>query len=282
MNIQSDAQDGLGPYFHDISTSKPLSREREVALALCIKAGDDGARNELVQANLRFVIDVAKKYQNRGLSLADLISAGNMGLITAAERFDGTRGCKFITCAVWWVRQAILQAIAEQSRVVRLPIHRIELRKKVTRASHALSHSMEGKVFIEAIACKLGVSENNVLNALVESQSICSLDEAFDGNDYLTLAGIVPDESCAPPDEAILQQQERDKIAAALNCLDEREQRIIQLCFGFGGHEPMTLVEIGSLMNLTRERVRQLKERALGKLRKPDNSAALQDMHRTD
>lgn len=262
-------------YFDDIADSTPLSREEEVALSARIHAGDMDARDELVQANLRFVIDVAKNYQNRGLSLADLISAGNVGLMTAAERFDGTKGFKFISYAVWWIKQSILQTIADHARTVRLPLNKLSLLKDISRASHKLGQGRDTEPEIEEIAAELEVSPQEVQDTILSARSVRSLDESFEEDDERSLMNVLRDDDQAPPDGDVMEETARRQLENVLEALDEREFKIIRLYFGLEGAEAMTLEQIGGLMSLTRERVRQLKERALGKLRHPQRYHAL-------
>ncbi|MEE3232928.1 MAG: RNA polymerase sigma factor RpoD/SigA [Candidatus Latescibacterota bacterium] len=273
--ILSEEETTLRLYFDDISDSRPLSREREVALSARIVEGDMQARDELVNANLRFVIDVAKNYQNRGLSLSDLISAGNVGLLTAAERFDGTKGYKFISYAVWWIKQSILQSIAEQARTVRLPLNKLSLLKDISKASRKLGQGRESEPAVEEIANELDVSEREVLDTMMSARSLRSLDETFDQDDERSLINIIADENQATPDQNVFENASRSQMEEALEVLDKRELRIIRLYFGLDGSEALTLEEIGGMMGLTRERVRQLKERALGKLRHPSRYQAL-------
>ena len=275
QEILSDEESTLRLYFDDIADSKPLSREREVELAARIREGDMQARDELVQANLRFVIDVAKKYQNRGLSLSDLISAGNLGLLTAAERFDGTKGYKFISYAVWWIKQSILQTIAEHARTVRLPLNKLSLLKDISKVSRRLGQGRESDPDIEEIAEELDVPAEEVLETMLSARTVRSLDEAFEEDDERSLLSILSDSSQEMPDSDVLQESAREQLEEVLNNLDERELRIIRLYFGLDGNEALTLEQIGGLMGLTRERVRQLKERALGKLRHPARYQAL-------
>jgi RNA polymerase primary sigma factor len=265
-------------YFDDIAESTPLSREREVELAERIKNGDMRARDEMIRANLRFVVDVAKKYQNRGLSLSDLISAGNLGLITAADRFDGTKGYKFISYAVWWIRQSILQTLAEHVRTVRLPLNKVSLLKDISKASRKLGQDREGDPAIEEIAKELDVPAEEVLETILSARSVCSLDESFTDDDERSLLNTLPDQSLEAPDADVLRESARVQLENALNTLDERELRIIRLYFGLDGNEALTLEEIGDMMNLTRERIRQLKERALSKLRHPSRNQALKSL----
>ena len=262
-------------YFDDIADSTPLSREEEVALSARIHAGDMEARDELVQANLRFVIDVAKNYQNRGLSLADLISAGNVGLMTAAQRFDGAKGFKFISYAVWWIKQSILQTIADHARTVRLPLNKLSLLKDISRASHRLGQGRDTEPEIEEIAAELQVSPQEVQDTILSARSVRSLDESFEEDDERSLMNVLRDDDQAPPDGDVMEETARRQLENVLEALDEREFKIIRLYFGLDGAEAMTLEQIGRLMNLTRERVRQLKERALGKLRHPERYHAL-------
>ena len=269
-------------YFYDIAESTPLSREREAELADRIKNGDMYARDEMIEANLRFVINEAKKYQNRGLSLSDLISAGNLGLITAASRFDGARGNKFITYAVWWIRQSILQTLAEHVRLVRLPLNKVSLLRDIAKASRKLDQDRASELDnieeiatefenlaeerLERIAAELEVPVKEVLETVHSARTVCSLDESFTNNEY-SLLNTLADEATDPPDANTLRESARDQLETALKTLDERESHIIRLYFGLDGNEALTLEEIGNMMNLTRERIRQLKNRALGKLR---------------
>ena len=275
QEILSDEENTLRLYFDDIAESRPLSREREVELSARIQDGDMVARDELVQANLRFVIDVAKNYQNRGLSLLDLISAGNLGLLTAADRFDGTKGYKFISYAVWWIKQSILQTIAEHARTVRLPLNKLSLLKDISKASRRLGQGRESEPGIEEIAAELDVPAEEVLETMLSARSVRSLDESFEEDDERSLLNILADNTQATPDDNVLHTSARTQLEEVLESLDERELRIIRLYFGLDGSEALTLEQIGGLMGLTRERVRQLKERALGKLRHPTRYQAL-------
>ncbi|MEE2628459.1 MAG: RNA polymerase sigma factor RpoD/SigA [Candidatus Latescibacterota bacterium] len=275
QEILSDEETTLRLYFDDIADSRPLSREREVELAARIQEGDMVARGELGNANLRFVIDVAKNYQNRGLSLSDLISAGNVGLLTAAERFDGTKGYKFISYAVWWIKQSVLQSIAEHARTVRLPLNKLSLLKDISKASRKLGQGREGEPAIEEIARELDMPEQEILDTMMSARSVRSLDESFEEDDERSLLNILSDENQATPDSHVLETSARAQLEEVLENLDERELRIIRLYFGLDGSESLTLEQIGGLMGLTRERVRQLKERALGKLRHPARYQAL-------
>jgi RNA polymerase primary sigma factor len=271
----NDEESTLRLYFDDIADSTPLSREKEVELAALIKDGDMVARDQLVQANLRFVIDVAKNYQNRGLSLSDLISAGNVGLMTAAERFDGTKGYKFISYAVWWIKQSILQTIAEQARTVRLPLNKLSLLKDISKASKRLGQGRAGDPNIEEIARELDLTPDEIRDTMLSARSVRSLDESFEDDDERSLLSLLADHSQDLPDNDVLRNSARNQLDEVLHSLDERELSIIRRYFGLDGNEALTLEQIGGLMNLTRERVRQLKERALGKLRHPTRYESL-------
>jgi len=278
-DVLKNEESTLRLYFDDIADSTPLSREKEVELSARIHAGDQDARDTLAQANLRFVIDVAKNYQNRGLSLADLISAGNVGLMTAATRFDGTKGFKFISYAVWWIKQSILQSIADHARTVRLPLNKLSLLKDITKTSRRLGQGREIEPRVEEIAAELEVAPQEVLDTMLSARSIRSLDEEFEEGDERSLMSVLHDERQSAPDDAVTEDSAKAHLERVLECLDDRETYIVRLYFGLDGVEPLTLEQIGGLMSLTRERVRQLKERALGKLRDPERYEALLAIH---
>lgn len=264
-----DAEESLGSYLGEIAHSHPLSGAQEVILARRIKAGDGAARNRLVEANLRFVVSVAKEYQNRGVPLSDLISSGNMGLITAAERFDEKRGFKFISYAVWWIRQAILQTLAEQSRTVRLPLNKIGLLYKISRASRKLMQERADDPVPEDIAAQLDVPVEEVKETILHGRSVRSLDATFREEEDQSLLDILPDDRQESPEIGVLKGCLRHQIESALGSLVGREAEILRLYFGLEGEEPMTLDQIGERFRLTRERVRQIKEKALHRLRHP-------------
>ena len=280
QEVLSEEDRTLRLYFHDITGLMPLSREREVELAARIQQGDLQARDELVQANLCFVVDVAKHYQNRGLSLADRISAGNVGLITAAERFDGTKGFKFISYAVWWIRQSILQTIGEQVRTVRLPLNRLNLLQNIAKTSWRLGQGREREPDVEEVATELGVPVEEVVNTLLSGRAVVSLDKvfAFEEGDLNGLPNALADPRQELPDVQVLRDSAREQLEGALNNLDERESHILRLYFGLDGEEMLTLAQIGAGLGITRERVRQLKKRALSKLRHPTRYPALRAM----
>ena len=263
----NDRENIVNLYFNDISASTPLSREREVELAAQIKDGDMEARDELVSANLRFVIDVAKHYQNRGLSLSDLIGAGNLGLLTAAERFDGTKGYKFISYAVWWIRQSILQTLAEHVRTVRLPLNKLSLLKSISEASRRLGQGRDSDPGVDEIAEELDMPVNQVADTILSARPVRSLDETFEDDDKRSLLNTLVDTHSAPPDADLLRESARGHVDEVLDILADRGRFVICRYFGLDGNEALTLDRIGNHLGVTRERVRQIKEAALGRLR---------------
>ena len=270
-NITKDA---LDHYLEDVASSQPLSSAEEVELAVRIREGDQKARATLIEANLRFVITVAYEYQNQGVPLVDLISAGNIGLITAAERFDETRGFKFISYAVWWIRQSILQTLAEDTRVVRLPLNRVELLRRISRYKSSRQHETSTRTAEEEIAAELDIPVEQVTDILTRGQRTVSLDTSL-GDGENSLLEMMPDNSQESPDAMTLRNTLKAEISRALSTLDEREQKVIRLYFGLGGGAKMTLAEIGKRFRLTRERIRQIKEKALRKLRHPTRGRKL-------
>jgi RNA polymerase primary sigma factor len=276
-----DMEDSLGSYLGEIANSIPLSSSEEVDLARRIKGGDERARNSLVEANLRFVVSVAKEYQNRGVPLVDLISAGNMGLITAAERFDENKGFKFISYAVWWIRQAILQTLAEQSRTVRLPLNKIGLLYKISKASRLLQQERTDDPNPEDIANELDVPVEDVRETMMCGRSVRSLDATFKEEEDHSLLDILPDDRQESPENLVMRGCLRGQIDSALGSLVGREAEILRLYFGLDGEEPMTLDQIGVRFGLTRERVRQIKEKALHRLRHPSRCDQLKTYSRT-
>ena len=270
-----DVKDSLNRYLEDVAASQPLSAAEEVILARRIRKGDLDARAKLVEANLRFVITVAREYQNQGVPLVDLISAGNIGLITAAERFDETKGFKFISYAVWWIRQSILQTLAEHSRVVRLPLNRVDLLRRISRYTNTRQQETSVRPAEEEIAEELGISVDQVVDTLTSGQRILSLDATFGDDEENSLLEIMPDDNQEAPDTLLLKNSLEAEIEAALSTLEEREREVIRLYFGLGGSPELTLEEIGIQFRLTRERVRQIKEKALRKLRHPTRGRKL-------
>jgi RNA polymerase primary sigma factor len=266
----------LDQYLQEIGKIDLLEPEEEVELARRIKEDDQEALHKLCRANLRFVVSVAKKYQGQGLSLADLINEGNYGLIKAAQRFDETRGFKFISYAVWWIRQAILQALAEQSRVVRLPLNRIGTISKIRKASAKLQQAYERKPNIEELANELEIDVKKVREAMQHTSRHLSMDAPFSDEDDNSLLDVLPDEECSSPDHEMLEESIKIDIERALSGLADREAEITRLYFGIGREHPLTLEEIGKRFDLTRERVRQIKEKALRKLRQRHRREELQ------
>jgi RNA polymerase primary sigma factor len=269
----------LDQYFLDIGKVDLLTPEEEVDLAVKIRNGDINAQNKLVKANLRFVVSVAKMYQNQGLSLGDLINEGNVGLIKAAKRFDETRGFKFISYAVWWIRQGITTAIAEQTRVVRLPLNRIGNLTKLNKAYKALEQENERKPSTEELAKVLNVSTDDVTVTLQTSARQLSLDAPITNNDENknSLRDVIEDNNQDSPDEDLMKESLVQEIADFLSCLSKREAEVIKLSFGIGTNHKATLEEIGEKFNLTRERIRQIKEMALRKLRNKKECSRLKD-----
>ena len=267
--------DALQLYLADLAQSRPLSAEEERALASRIGRGDAEARAKLVEANLRFVITIARQYRNQGVPLEDLIGAGNLGLIVAAERFDGARGFKFISYAVWWIRQAIQQTLREHSRLVRLPSNRAGLLHRIFQ--YAVSQYQETCLWPdpEEIAGELGISPEMVKDTLAGGRRILSLDAPLEEEDTASLLRTVADETEEMPDSALMRHSLQEAIEAALGSLDERESEIIRLYYGLDGTQPVNLKEIGDKFGLSRERIRQIKEKALRKLRHPRRSRRL-------
>jgi RNA polymerase primary sigma factor len=270
-----DEDRSLDLYLREIGETPLINAEEEVRLARKIKQGDKKALEKLTKANLRFVVSVAKQYQNQGLSLADLINEGNIGLIKAAKRFDETRGFKFISYAVWWIRQAILQALAEQSRIVRLPLNRVGTLHKIGKISSRLEQGLGREPSPEEIAKELELSEGEVSDTLKISNSHLSLDAPFSVSEDNSLIDILEDEFQPSPDEALLSNSLRIEIEKALDTLTPREAEVIGLYFGLNSEKALTLEEIGARFSLTRERVRQIKEKAIRRLRHASRSRSL-------
>ena len=256
----------LDKYLQEIGHEELLSVEEEVELAQKIKKGDRRALERLTRANLRFVVSVAKQYQNQGLSLPDLINEGNVGLIKAAEKFDETRGFKFISYAVWWIRQSILQAIAEQSRIVRLPLNQVGSVNKINRELNKFEQEHERRPSVDEIADRIDLPEDKIEEAMKANNRHVSMDAPFvDGEDN-SLLDVLADNNMPMADEALVQESLRKEIDRAIELLNDREQKVVRAFFGIGSPE-MTLEEIGDKYNLTRERVRQIKEKAIRRLR---------------
>ncbi len=257
----------LAKYLEELAEHHPLPSEEEIELAERIQKGDLEARDTLVQANLRFVVTVAKQYQNQGMSLGDLINEGNVGLIKAAERFDGTRGFKFISYAVWWIRQSMLTALAEQSRIVRMPLNRVGALYKISKASALLEQEMEKPPNAEDIAERLDMSPQKVAETISSGRRHRSLNAPLRKDGDGSLFDLIHDESHASPEEEVMDESLQEQIEAVLSTLKPREADIIRLYYGIGREESLTLDEIGERYGLTRERIRQIKEKALRRLR---------------
>jgi len=256
----------LDKYLQEIGHEELISVEEEVELAQRIRKGDRAALEKLTKANLRFVVSVAKQYQNQGLSLPDLINEGNLGLIKAAEKFDETRGFKFISYAVWWIRQSILQAIAEQSRIVRLPLNQVGSVNKITRAANKFEQENERRPSVNEIAQKVDLPEEKIEEALKVNTRHVSVDAPFAEGDDNSLLDVLPNSDAPMADNQLVMESLREEISRALKTLNERERNIIEAFFGINQPE-MTLEEIGDKYGLTRERVRQIKEKAIRRLR---------------
>lgn len=256
----------LDKYLQEIGHEELLSVDEEVELAQKIKKGDRRALERLTRANLRFVVSVAKQYQNQGLSLPDLINEGNVGLIKAAEKFDETRGFKFISYAVWWIRQSILQAIAEQSRIVRLPLNQVGSVNKINRELNKFEQEHERRPSVDEIADRIDLPKDKIEEAMKVNNRHVSMDAPFvDGEDN-SLLDVLADNDMPMADKALVQESLRKEIDRAIELLNDREQKVVRAFFGIGSPE-MTLEEIGEKYNLTRERVRQIKEKAIRRLR---------------
>ena len=266
----------LDQYLRDISVYPLISREEEAELARRIRVSDQEALDKLVRSNLRFVVSVAKKYQNQGVSLSDLINEGNLGLIRAAHKFDETKGIKFISYAVWWIRQAILQALAEQSRIVRVPLNRAGTLPRIGKRANALLQELGREATHAEIAEGMDITEEEVAKTMSISQVHLSLDAPLTPGEDNRLLDYLADTVNPTPDEQTFEKALTEAIEESLHSLKEREAKILRLYFGIDGSEPMTLEEIGALLGITRERVRQIKEKALSRLRHVSRSKALE------
>ncbi len=257
----------LDKYLHEIGKVELLSAEREVELAKLIKKGDRKALETLIKANLRFVVSVSKQYQNQGLSLPDLINEGNLGLIKAAQRFDETRGFKFISYAVWWIRQSILQALAEQARIVRLPLNKIGSINKINKAFNQLEQEFQRDPTMEEIAELMETKPELIEDTLNLSGTPVSMDAPLKDEEAGNMYEIMLNDDSLNPEEKLLDDSLRQEIERSLNTLGDREAEILRFYFGLNGYHSHTLEEIGSKFGLTRERVRQIKEKSIKKLR---------------
>lgn len=265
----------LDKYLQEIGRVDLITAEEEVALAQKIKQGDQRALEKLTKANLRFVVSVAKQYQNQGLSLPDLINEGNLGLIKAAQRFDETRGFKFISYAVWWIRQSILQALAEQSRIVRLPLNKIGAINKINKTYNSLEQKFERPPNPDEIAAKLDITVKEVKESLKNSGRHVSMDAPLIQDEDTNMYDVIRENDTPTPETDLLYDSLRKEIARAISTLTPRESDVIRLYYGLDGAHPMTLEEIGERFDLTRERVRQIKEKAIRRLKHTSRSKIL-------
>lgn len=266
--------DSLDKYLQDIGHEELLTLDEEVELAQRIREGDAKALEKLTRANLRFVVSVAKQYQNQGLSLPDLINEGNIGLIKAARKFDETRGFKFISYAVWWIRQSILQAIAEQGRPVRLPLNQVSSVNKINKALNKFEQENERRPSVEEIASSTDLPQEKIEEAIKANTKQVSMDAPFKDGEESSLADVLYSEDSPSTDAELLKQSLREEMAMALSVLNERERNVITAFYGIGQAE-MTMDEIGKKFGLTRERVRQIRERALRRLRQQTQNKML-------
>jgi RNA polymerase primary sigma factor len=273
--ITNRESQSLDKYLQEIGKVDLLTPDEEVELAKRIKEGDQMALERLTKANLRFVVSVAKQYQNQGLSLGDLINEGNLGLIKAAQRFDETRGFKFISYAVWWIRQSILQALAEQSRIVRLPLNRVGSLNKISKTFSELEQKYEREPSPDELADVLDVASSEVVDTMKISGRHVSMDAPFVQGEENSLLDVLENDTDPTPDQGLINDSLRKEVQRALSTLTQREADVISLYFGLNGEHSMTLEEIGEKFNLTRERVRQIKEKAIRRLRHTSRSKTL-------
>jgi RNA polymerase primary sigma factor len=265
----------LDKYLQEIGKVELITAEEEVELARRIRQGDQAALEKLTKANLRFVVSVSKQYQNQGLSLPDLINEGNLGLIKAAQRFDETRGFKFISYAVWWIRQSILQALAEQSRIVRLPLNKIGSINKINKAFSKLEQEFEREPSAEEIASLLELTENDVKESMKNSGRHISMDAPLVQGEESNMYDVLRSNDSPSPEAGLINDSLRKEIDRALSTLTAREADVIKYYFGLSGEHAMTLEEIGEKFDLTRERVRQIKEKAIRRLKQTSRSKIL-------
>jgi len=267
----------LNKYLHEISKIKLIDSKKEVELAKKIRQGDKNAFEELVKANLKFVISVAKQYQNQGLSLIDLINEGNVGLIKAAQRFDETKGFKFISYAVWWIRQSILQSLAENSRIIRLPLNKIGIINKINKTYSSLAQEYKREPTAKEVASKIKMNIWTVENALIYSSKTISMDAPVHEDNKDTYNDISYSNDTKSPDKELIIKSLKKEIERTLSFLDKRDADIIRYYYGLKDNRQHTLEEIGRIMGLTRERVRQIKERTIKKLKNQYNNPLLKN-----
>ncbi|MCS6980047.1 MAG: RNA polymerase sigma factor RpoD/SigA [Flavobacteriales bacterium] len=276
-SITNRTERSLDKYLQEIGKEELITAEDEVELARRIKQGDHKALEKLTRANLRFVVSVAKQYQNQGLSLPDLINEGNLGLIKAAQRFDETRGFKFISYAVWWIRQSILQAIAEHSRIVRLPLNQVGSLNKLNKAFSKLEQEFEREPTEQELAQLMDLPEDKIKDSFLISGRHVSMDQPLVQGEDSTMYDVMENRDSPKADEKLLKESLRQEIERSLHILSERERDIIKMYFGIGLNHGLTIDEIGEKFDLTRERVRQIKEKALKRLRQSPKSKILRN-----
>jgi RNA polymerase primary sigma factor len=265
-SITNRSSAALDKYLVEIGREELITTDEEVELAQRIHKGDQKALEKLTRANLRFVVSVAKQYQNQGLALNDLIDEGNLGLIKAAQKFDETRGFKFISYAVWWIRQSILQAISEQSRIVRMPLNQVGFQSKLSKARINFEQENERRPSVQELAEVMNTAEDKIADALGSNGKKVSVDAPFQNDETSAMIDTMTDDNAPSTDEEMEKESLSSDLDAALSCISEREQTVLKMLFGIG-HPEMTAEEVANSLNLTRERVRQIKERALRRLR---------------
>lgn len=273
--ITNRESQSLDKYLLEIGKVDLITAQEEVLLAQKIREGDQLALEKLTKANLRFVVSVSKQYQNQGLTLGDLINEGNLGLIKAAQRFDETRGFKFISYAVWWIRQSILQALAEQSRIVRLPLNRVGSLNKIAKAFSALEQQFGREPTPEELAEVLEMTPEEVASTMKIGSRHISMDAPFANGEDNSLLDVLENEDVVNPDQGLMTASLRKEVQRALSTLSQREGDVVTRYFGLNGKQPMTLEEIGEEFDLTRERVRQIKEKAIRRLRHTSRTKSL-------
>lgn len=277
-SITNRESQSLEKYLQEIGKVELINPEEEVRLALLIKKGDQSALDKLTKANLRFVVSVAKQYQNQGLTLSDLINEGNVGLIKAARRFDETRGFKFISYAVWWIRQSILQALAEQARIVRLPLNKVGLTNRISKAYSLLEQEFEREPTPEEVANLLQMDVDEVAATMSISSRHISMDQPLSDGEDSTLIDVLINKNASPTDDNLTQTDSLNtEIERSLSTLTERQKQVIRFFFGIGIDHPLSLEDIGERFSLTRERVRQIKDKAITKLRTTSRCNLLRD-----
>ena len=279
-NVDQFSDDSVRLYLREIGKIPLLSNEEEVDLAYRIVKGEKKAKDKMVEANMRLVVSIAKRYSGRGLDFLDLIQEGNTGLLRAVEKFDPVKGFKFSTYATWWIRQAITRAIADQARTIRIPVHMVETINKVLRATRKLTNELNREPTVEEIAKEMGMEPEKIDYVMKIKQDIASLDATVgrDGDDEDSVLGdFIEDEGRVSPEDAAAAQMLKEQIAEILSSLSEREQKVVKLRFGIGGGRPHTLEEVGAEFSVTRERIRQIEAKALSKLRKHKDTKKLHE-----